>query len=129
MKQTIMQISTNFEFLRPFHSGLADLGGLAESILFIDPGSALTRLRGFAEVFTQAIYKEERLTKMPQANFFELMKSSAFQSCVDPSLINQLHYIRKEGNESAHGSEGNLRTAQVVLGITHQLALPITHKL
>jgi len=118
-----MQTSINFEFLRPYHSGLAELGGLAEAILYIDPGSALTRLRSFAETFTQVIYKEERLTKIPQANFFELMKNSAFQSCVDPSLINQLHYIRKEGNESAHGSEGNLRTAQVVLGITHQLAM------
>jgi type I restriction enzyme R subunit len=53
--------SMNFEFLRPENETLANLAGLAEAVLFIDPGSALTRVRSFAEELTKAIYKEERL--------------------------------------------------------------------
>jgi len=35
--------STNFEFLRPENENLADWAGLAEAVIFVDPGSALTR--------------------------------------------------------------------------------------
>ena len=40
--------SVNFEFLRPANEALAEVAGLAEAVLHVDPGSALTRLRGFA---------------------------------------------------------------------------------
>ena len=122
-KTHIMQISKNFEFLRPFHAGLADLGGFAEAIMHIDPGSALTRLRNFAEALTKAIHKEERIPKLPQASFFEMLRHPAFEACVNRSLIYQLDYIRKNGNETAHGAEGELRTAQLVLATAHQLAM------
>ena len=55
--------SVNFEFLRTGNELLANLAGLAEAVLHIDPGSALTRLRSFAEELTKAIYKEERLPR------------------------------------------------------------------
>lgn len=55
--------SVNFEFLRSGNELLANLAGLAEAVLHIDPGSALTRLRSFAEELTKAIYKEERLPR------------------------------------------------------------------
>lgn len=55
--------SVNFEFLRTGNELLASLAGLAEAVLHIDPGSALTRLRSFAEELTKAIYKEERLPR------------------------------------------------------------------
>lgn len=59
--------STNFEFLRPENENLADWAGLAEAVIFVDPGSALTRLRGFAEEVTRSIYKEETLPRLPQS--------------------------------------------------------------
>ncbi len=40
--------SQNFEFLREKFPLLADLGALAEAIIYTDPGSATTRLRSFA---------------------------------------------------------------------------------
>ncbi|SDZ86036.1 DEAD/DEAH box helicase family protein [Microbulbifer marinus] len=115
--------SQNFEFLRPENEALANLGGLAEAVLHVDPGSALTRLRGFAEEVTKSIYKEEYLPRVPQANFYELVKSSVFESCVDRSLIHQLNFLRVQGNETAHGAEGDLRSAQMALGTAHQLAM------
>lgn len=115
--------SINFEFLRPENETLANLAGLAEAVLFVDPGSALTRLRAFAEEITKSIYKEEILPRVPQASFFDLVKDPVFKDCVHPSLIHQVNFLRKQGNETAHGAEGNLRDAQMALGTAHQLAM------
>ncbi|MYM64485.1 DEAD/DEAH box helicase family protein [Pseudomaricurvus sp. HS19] len=115
--------STNFEFLRPENDILANLGGLAEAVLHIDPGSALTRLRSFAEELTKSIYKEEVLPRLPESSFYELVKSPVFQDCVSTSLIHQINFLRIQGNDAAHGAEGELRNAQVALGTAHQLAM------
>ena len=112
----------NFEFLRPENETLANLAGLAEAILFIDPGSALTRVRSFAEELTKAIYKEERLPRVPRAGFYDLVKNPVFEDCVSKSLIHQINYVRVLGNDPAHGATGELRNAQMALGTAHQLA-------
>jgi type I restriction enzyme, R subunit len=117
--------SVNFEFLRPENEVLANLGGLAEAVLHIDPGSALTRLRNFAEELTKSIYKEERLPRLPEATFYELTKSPVFSDCVTKSLIYQINFLRVQGNDTAHGAEGELRNAHMALGIAHQLAMYI----
>ena len=41
--------SKNFEFLREKLPLLSELGVLAEAVIYTDPGSAMTRLRSFAE--------------------------------------------------------------------------------
>lgn len=115
--------SVNFEFLRPDNDPLANLGGLAEAVLHIDPGSTLTRLRSFAEELTKAIYNEEQLPRMPQSSFYELVKNPVFEACVNPSLIHQINFLRIQGNDTAHGAEGELRNAQMALGTAHQLAM------
>ncbi len=113
--------SQNFEFIRPFRPELADLGGYAEAILHIDPGSAQTRLRGLAESITKAIHRQERLPLIPQASFYELLRAEGFVAVVDRSLINYLDLLRRQGNDTAHGNEGNLHTASKGLAIAHQL--------
>ncbi|CAO1659092.1 type I site-specific deoxyribonuclease [Halomonas sp. NYA30] len=114
--------SVNFEFLRPKYDVLANLGGLTEAVLYVDPGSALTRLRSFAEEMTKTIYNEESLPRLPQASFYELVKNPVFADCVDKSLIHQLNFLRIQGNDSAHGAEGDLRSAKIGLSTAHQLA-------
>lgn len=114
--------SMNFEFLRPENETLANLAGLAEAVLYIDPGSALTRARSFAEELTKAIYKEERLPRVPRAGFYDLVKDPVFEDCVSKSLIHQINYLRVLGNDPAHGATGELRNAQMALGTAHQLA-------
>ena len=99
------------------------MGGLAETVLYIDPGSALTRLRSFAEELTKSIYEEEQLPRMPQSSFYELTKSPVFQDCVSKSLIHQINFLRIQGNNTAHGAEGELRNAQMALSTAHQLAM------
>lgn len=115
--------SQNFEFFRKYNDSLATLGGLAEAVLYIDPGSALTRIRSFAEEFTKSIYKEERLPRVPQASFYEMTKDSVFKGCIDKRVIDQINYLRIQGNDSAHGGEGDLKTAFLCLGTVHQLSM------
>jgi type I restriction enzyme R subunit len=115
--------SINFEFLRPQNGVLANLGGLAEAVLHVDPGSALTRLRSFAEELTKTIYKEEQLPRLPQSSFYELIKNPVFEDCVSKSLIHQINFLRIQGNDTAHGAEGEIRNAQMALGTAHQLAM------
>lgn len=114
--------SMNFEFLKPENAYLANLAALAEAVLHIDPGSALTRMRSFAEELTKAIYEEERLPRLPKATFYELVKNPVFRDCVDASLIHQINYLRVLGNDPAHGAMGELRNAQLSMGTGHQLA-------
>jgi type I restriction enzyme R subunit len=114
--------SVNFEFLRPGNELLANLAGLAEAVVHIDPGSALIRLRSFAEELTKAIYKLELLPRMPQSTFNDLVRSPVFSDCVSKSLIYQIDFLRKQGNESAHGGEGDLSNATLALRAAHELA-------
>lgn len=115
--------SVNFEFLRPGNELLANLAGLAEAVLHIDPGSALTRLRSFAEELTKAIYKEELLPRMPQSSFYDLVKNPVFVDCVNKPLVHQINFLRIQGNDTAHGAEGELRNAQLALKTAYQLAM------
>jgi len=120
--------STNFEFLRLHNESLANLGGLAEAVMHVDPGSALTRLRSFAEELTKSIYKEERLPRVPQATFYDLVKDRVFETCVNRSLTHQINFLRVNGNDAAHGGEGELRNAQMALGTAHQLGMYLAIK-
>lgn len=116
-----MATSLNFELIRGHNEKLANIGLLAEQILYLDPGSAITRLRGFAEEVTREIYDIDGLPKPPMANFMELLKSDAFIQVTNNSLRDLLHYLRKEGNDTAHGGEGSLKKALAALGVAHQL--------
>ncbi|ENA27908.1 hypothetical protein HMPREF1487_09091 [Pseudomonas sp. HPB0071] len=114
--------SQNFEFLRPGNEVLANLGGLAEAVLFIDPGSALTRLRSFAEELTKSIYTEESLPRLPQATLYELVKDAVFTNCVSKSLVYQINFLRIQGNDTAHGGEGDVHSAKLALKTAYELA-------
>lgn len=117
-----MQTSLNFELIREHNDKLANLGGLAEVILHLDPGSALTRLRSFAEEVTKEIYDIDGLAKLPRPNFIELLKNDAFVDVTEVRLRDQLHFLRTEGNDTAHGAEGSLKKANIALETAHQLA-------
>lgn len=114
--------SINFELIRPHREELADLGGLAEFHLYVDPGSALVKLRSFAEYVVKDIYAQERLPKLHRPQLIDLMQNDAFEQVVDRSLLNHLHYLRIQGNGPAHGEPAETSTAKIALGIAHQVA-------
>lgn len=113
--RAVMQ-SQNFEFLREKFPLLADLGALAEAVIYTDPGSATTRLRSFAEEVVKSIYEFESLPRIAKANFADLLFASDFQNSITPSLLYKLDYLRQQGNLTAHGALGNQKTAFACLG-------------
>ncbi|NQZ50304.1 MAG: DEAD/DEAH box helicase family protein [Moritella sp.] len=117
-----MQQSLNFELIRGHNEKLANLGMLAEQIIHLDPGSAITRLRGFAEEVTKEIYDIDSLARFPQSSFMELLKNDAFIDCTESRLRDQIHFLRIEGNKTAHGGDGSLKMAYEVLGVAHNLS-------
>ncbi|ELI6447099.1 DEAD/DEAH box helicase family protein [Photobacterium damselae] len=117
-----MTKSLNFELIRDHNEKLANLGCLAEQILYLDPGSAITRLRGFAEEVTKEIYLVDSLPRLPQSTFMELLNNDAFIDVTEERLRDQLHFLRIEGNETAHGGDGSIRKAYAALGTAHSLS-------
>jgi type I restriction enzyme R subunit len=115
--------SVNFEFLRPHFEVLTNLAGMAEAVLHLDPGSALTRMRGFAEELTRTIYSLEKLPREPKQKFNDLLTNPVFQACVSNALAYQLDYLRVKGNETAHGGKGTIIDANSALKTGHKLAM------
>jgi len=82
--------SVNFEFLRPGNELLANLAGLAEAVIHIDPGSALTRLRSFAEELTKGIYKEELLPRIASASLWFTKSTSCVFRAMTPLMVRKV---------------------------------------
>ena len=122
MEKLLYMKSINFEFLRPENDHLANLGGYAEAVMHVDAGSALTRLRSFAEEVTKSIYSQEQLPRVPQSSFYDLLSNPVFTDCVSRSLVYQLNYLRQLGNGPAHGLEGKLVDAESALSTAHEIA-------
>lgn len=91
---------------------MADLAACAENVLHQDPGSAMTRIRSFAEQSVKTIYRTSRLPQPPQASFYDLLSDPVFTGHVSQSLNHQLNFIRMKGNQTAHGHIGNKNDAK-----------------
>jgi type I restriction enzyme, R subunit len=84
----IMQ-SQNFEFIRSTWPELASLAGFAEHYTSIDPQSAQTKLRNFAERSVAIVYSQLGLPRPPQANFMEQLTNAAFEAVTPKSRHRQ----------------------------------------
>jgi type I restriction enzyme R subunit len=94
--------SQNFEFLRPKHPELADLGRFAEAYARPDPAGALVKLRSFMESVVAIIYGAYRLPRPYTDSVFDLLGESAFRAAVPDVVLAKFHAIRKAGNRAAH---------------------------
>ncbi|MBF0340452.1 MAG: DEAD/DEAH box helicase family protein [Magnetococcales bacterium] len=113
--------SLNFEFLRPFWPQLAELGGFAESYAHPDPGSALVKLRAFAEQLVLWIYDKAGFPKPYQPNLNDLLNENAFTEVVPKVVVDKLHAIRIHGNKAAHGEKASTNTALWLLKESHEV--------
>lgn len=115
----IMQ-SQNFEFLRGAWPELASLAGFAEHYAQIDPQSALTKLRNFAERSVAIVYARLDLPKAPCAKFMEQLSSDVFEA-VTPiqHTAEELEQLKKQattkGQQVAHDLHFNEATTRKYL--------------
>ncbi|MGZ8923197.1 MAG: DEAD/DEAH box helicase family protein, partial [Methylosarcina sp.] len=117
----IMQ-SQNFEFLRGTWPELASLAGFAEHYASLDPQSAQTKLRNFAERSVAIVYSQLGLPRPPQANFMEQLTNAAFEAVMPKVVIDKLHALRIHGNKAAHGDKVSEQSAQWLLKETFDIA-------
>ncbi|MDF1665575.1 MAG: DEAD/DEAH box helicase family protein [Planctomycetota bacterium] len=96
--------SQNFEFLRPRWNDLADVAGLAEKLVFIDPGSAAVKLRTFVDQFANFLYHHHSLPRGYQSNLNDRLRSSSFTNIVGNTLLTTLIGVKDFGNKGAHES-------------------------
>ena len=113
--------SQNFEFLRDAWPELASLAGFAEYYAQIDPQSALTKLRNFAERSVAIVYARLDLPKAPCAKFMEQLSSDVFEAVTPKVVIDKLHALRIHGNKAAHGDNVTDQTAQWLLKETFDI--------
>lgn len=107
--------SVNFELLRAKWLPLADLGAFAEQYAHPDPSSALVKLRTFAELVVDDIFRKERLLRPVDADLFQLLKDASFEALVPRVVRDKLHTLRIRGNKAAHGEPATPRGAMWVL--------------
>src|SRR5207244_1610442 len=113
--------STNFEFLRPKHYYLADLGGFAEQYLHSDPPSSLIKLRTFAEMMVNDVYAAYGLHQPFEANLNDLLLQQPFKDSVPGPVLAKLHVLRKHGNQAAHGQQVTQEMARRTVQADFQL--------
>ena len=99
--------SMNFKFLENCFPELAELGGFAEKYAHSDPGSALAKLRSFAEAMVIRMYQKYDYGAPPGDNLFTLLDHQHFQDSTPPQVLTLLHSLRKEGNHAVHSTDQN----------------------
>ena len=114
--------SLNFESLRPAYPELANMGGYAENYAYVDPESALVKLRNFAERIVDVLYLRLRLPRAPLSGFADLLKNESFRMVADQLVQDKLHLIRRLGNRAAHGEDVSIGDALRSIHEAWQLA-------
>lgn len=100
--------SVNFEHLRQHCKELTVLGAFAEQYIHTDPASSLIKLRQFGENLVADFFFHNKIKRYPQATFVEMLDTMRDQNLVPPVVLDKLHYLRKTGNQAAHGQSGRI---------------------
>ncbi len=94
--------SANFEFLRPQWPDLADLGGLIEYHLHVDPGSSLVKSRILGEQIAFMVCNALRIDMRENDSFLSMLKAIEDTGALPGAVIDTFHILRHAGNKGAH---------------------------
>ena len=98
---------TNFDYLKTESkfSSFADVAISAEKIILIDPEASILNSRRAMEFAVKWMYSVDSELEMPyQDNLQSLMNTEDYRDIVGPDLWKRMDYIRKCGNNAAHGN-------------------------
>ena len=101
-------MKTNFDFLKeePKFKDFADVAISAEKVFLLDSDACIMHCRRAMEIAVKWLYSvEEELKKPYQDNLQSLIKSVEFRNIVGEDLLKRMDYIRRCGNNVAHGNE------------------------
>ena len=115
-------MSVNFEILKKDWPYLHELASLAESYIYTDPQSSVSKIRLLAEKYTDLIASYEDIDFEPRANQLEKLNTLKSYSLLDEDYILTIfHNIRKEGNKAVHDRYDNSDLALSLLRRAHFL--------
>lgn len=109
--------SINFEFLKTENKELALLGAFAESYVHSDPASSLVKLRAFGEDLVADLIVKQQIPRYYQATFVEMLNILSEHNIVPPVVLDKLHFLRKAGNQAAHGQSGKVNRATAMIAL------------
>lgn len=99
---------TNFDYLKtePKFSRFANVAISAEKIILMDPEASILNSRRAMEFAVKWMYSVDSALEMPyQDNLQSLMNAEEYRQTVGADLWKRMDYIRKCGNNVAHGSK------------------------
>ena len=99
---------TNFDFLKktPRFTSFADVAISAEKLLHIDVDACVLNCRRAMEFAIKWMYSVDAELQMPyQDNLVSLMSDETFRDIVGEDVWRRMEFIRKVGNNAAHGNK------------------------
>jgi type I restriction enzyme R subunit len=124
-------IMRNFDYLQDL--GLTELHkfcAAAEELQVSNPDLSAISARKALEYMVRSLYVMKNIEIPERASLFELVDSEAFRGFIgDERMMMAAHYVRKVGNNGAHGVPVTKREAFFCLLNIYNLVAAILHKL
>ena len=98
---------TNFDYLKndPQFAPFANVAISAERIILIDAEASIMNSRRAMEFAVKWMYSVDKALEMPfQDNLQSLLNAEDYRQLVGRDLWNRMDYIRRCGNNVAHGN-------------------------
>src|SRR5437764_14215194 len=102
-----MLATSNFGFLGGHSPQLVQLGALAEQYFRDDPGTAVFKLRQFAELLSKTIAAHHALYGGERETFEETLRRLSYERIIPKEAADLFHALRKAGNRAAHETTVN----------------------
>jgi type I restriction enzyme, R subunit len=115
--------TSNFGFLGVHDAQLVQLGTLAERYFRDDPGTAIFKLRQFAELLSKLIAAHHALYFGERETFEDTLRRLSFERIVPREAADIFHALRKAGNRAAHEAKGSHADALSALKFARQLGI------
>jgi type I restriction enzyme R subunit len=119
----MMLPTSNFAFLKAQDVQLAQLGALAERYFRDDPGTAVFKLRQFAELLSKTIAAHHALYLGERETFEETLRRLSYERIIPKEAADLFHALRKAGNKAAHETTGNHSDALSALKFARQIGI------
>jgi type I restriction enzyme R subunit len=115
--------ASNFAFLSVHDAQLVQLGALAERYFRDDPGTAIFKLRQFAELLCKTVAAHHALYRDEREAFEETLRRLSYERIIPKEAADVFHALRKAGNRAAHEARGNHTDALSALKFARQLGV------
>ncbi|WP_372661285.1 type I restriction-modification system endonuclease [Cohnella sp.] len=116
--------SQNFSFLATKWELLDKVAETGERNVYLDPNTAISKIRTFAETVTKYISAFEQINEERITNQVDRLNQLNYLQLVPRELLDLFHVIRKKGNEATHNpSYGDTAEAKILLQMAFRIAV------